>query len=128
MKKVTESKSAKKVTSTKPESKKKTGAEVPAKSPAIAKARTTKKTLDSVLPIDKACEVALAKLKELSIDENLQSEIKWCLGSYANDGNPVGLYLMAKRALAAFTIELANGTKAVTTKFASDLERSIECN
>ena len=37
--------------------------------------------------IFKACELALAKLTELDLDQQLQSEINWCLASFQNDGN-----------------------------------------
>ena len=82
----------------------------------------------SVLTIDKACESALKKLKQLNIDESFQAEIQWCLGSYSNDGNASGLYLMAKRAQVIFTNELANKTKGVTIKLVSDLEQAIADN
>ena len=110
----------------KSENKKKPTTEV--KTLAVPKTKSVKKAANSALSIDKACEAALAKLKEMKIDETLQSEINWCLGSYSNDGNPSGLYIMAKRALAIFTVELANGTKGVKSKLISDLEKSIGAN
>lgn len=93
-----------------------------------SKAKATKKSPSKTLSIDKACELALSKLMELNIDEGLQSEIQWCLGSYANDNNPSGLYVMAKRALAIFTVELAGKSKGVTAKLVSDLEKAIGNN
>ena len=93
-----------------------------------SKAKAPKKTTSKTVSIEKACEVSLAKLKELNIDEGLQSEIQWCLGSYANDKNPAGLYVMAKRALAIFSVELASKSKGVTAKLVSDLEKAIGNN
>ena len=100
----------------------------PKKTTKETKAKTPKKVAAKSITIDKACEVALSKLKELNIDEGLQSEIQWCLGSYANDNNPAGLYLMAKRALAIFTVELAAKRKGITAKLVSDLEKAIGNN
>jgi hypothetical protein len=92
------------------------------------KAKATKKETPKSVSIEKACEAALSKLKELNIDEGLQSEIQWCLGSYHHDNNPAGLYVMAKRALAVFTVELAGKTKGVTAKLITDLEKAIGNN
>jgi hypothetical protein len=104
---------------------KKTTASAPApKLDKAAKPKTTK----TESSIENACEAALDKLKELNIDAGLQSEIQWCIGSYRHDGNPAGLYVMAKRALAAFTVEKANKTKGITAKLISDLEKAIGSN
>jgi hypothetical protein len=102
---------------------KKASPEPSAKKPAAPK--TVKAVPVKEISIEKACKTALAKLKELNIDDRLQSEIAWCLGSYQNDKNPSGLYLMAKRALAVFTVELANGAKGLTPKFVADVEKAI---
>jgi hypothetical protein len=97
---------------------------VPANGEKATKTKATKKESS----IENACEAALDKLKELNIDAGLQSEIQWCIGSYRHDGNPAGLYIMAKRALAAFTVEKANKTKGITAKLISDLEKAIGSN
>jgi hypothetical protein len=75
--------------------------------------------------IFKACELALAKLSELDIDHQLQSEINWCLASYQNDGNPIGLFQMADRALFVLKGEQAKKTKGVTAKLISDIEKAL---
>lgn len=75
--------------------------------------------------IIKACEASLAKLGELDLEHQLQSEINWCLGSYRNDGNPIGLYQMAQRSLEIFRAEQAKKTKGVTAKLISDLEKAL---
>lgn len=93
-----------------------------------SKPKTTKKETVKPMAIDKACKTALLKLKELNIDDQLQSEIQWCLGSYENDKNPTGLYHMAKRALAIFSVELASKTIGVTAKLVSDLEKAVAAN
>lgn len=85
---------------------------------------TTK--LSSSDKIEKACEEALEKLKSLGIEQQLQNDIEWCLGSYKADKNPVGLYLMAERALAVFQEEKTKKTKGVTAKMVTDLEKAIQ--
>ncbi len=75
--------------------------------------------------IEDACVASLAKLQELELDYQLQSEINWCLGSYRNDGNPIGLYLMAERALATFREKLAAKSKGVTASLVKDIEKAL---
>jgi hypothetical protein len=107
---------------------KKAIAETPATKATKAAKPKAAKSVKAETSIEKACDLALDKLKELNIDGGLQSEIQWCLGSYRHDGNPAGLYVMAKRALAAFTVEKANKTKGITAKLISDLEKAIGSN
>jgi len=93
-----------------------------------SKPKASTKGTDNGKLIEKACVAALAKLKDLNIDENLQSEINWCLGSYRGDGNPSGLYQMAKRALAIFTYEQGDISKGISVKLIADLEKAIGNN
>ena len=76
--------------------------------------------------IVKICETALAKLNELNIEHALQSEINWCLGSFQNDHNPIGLFQMAERSLTVFKTELSKKTKGLTAKFVGDIEKAIK--
>lgn len=76
--------------------------------------------------IEKACVLSLAKLSELDIGYHLQSEINWCLGSYRNDHNPIGLYQMAERSLHVFKGELAKKTKGITAKLIGEIEKAIK--
>lgn len=73
--------------------------------------------------IEKANAEALQKLQELAIEEQLQRDIEWCLGSYRADQNPVGLYETARKALMVFQAEKQKKTKGVTTKLINDLEK-----
>jgi len=93
-----------------------------------SKPTASKKGTDNGKLIEKACKDALAKLQELNIDENLQSEMNWCLGSYRGDGNPAGLYQMAKRALAIFTYEQADASKGISAKLIAGIEKAIGKN
>jgi hypothetical protein len=75
--------------------------------------------------IEKASNDALAKLKALNIDHQLQADIEWCLGSYHSDGNPVGLFDMVNRSITVFKSELEKKTKGVTAKLITDLEKAV---
>ncbi len=75
--------------------------------------------------IEKSCEEALKKLQSLGIEQQLQSDLYWCLGSYRHDKNPSGLYEMGQRALTVFNTEKAKKTKGITTKLISDLEKAL---
>lgn len=102
-------------------------AKEPVKKAAVKKA-PAKKTSSSPSPsqiIEAASETSLKKLRELNIDHQLQSEIDWCLASYRNDGNPVGLYEMVYRTVTVLKEEQSKKTKGVTAKFISDLEKAL---
>jgi hypothetical protein len=76
--------------------------------------------------IEKACEDAVQLLKKLDIDQQLQRDIEWCLGSYRSDKNPVGLYDMAVRALVVLQDAKAKKVKGITSKSVTDLEKAIQ--
>lgn len=90
-----------------------------------AKKTAGKKTVASVAPIEKASVSALAKLKELQLDSQLQADLEWCLGSYQHDHNPVGLYEAGNRALQLFKEAQIKKTKGITAKFIADLEKAL---
>lgn len=107
-------------------------AKVPAKKTAkataeapAAKKPAAKKAVASVAPIEKASVSALAKLKELQLDSQLQADLEWCLGSYHHDHNPVGLYEAGDRALQLFKEAQIKKTKGITAKFIADLEKAL---
>ena len=75
--------------------------------------------------IEQASEGVLQKLQELGIEEQLQRDIQWCLGSYRSDGNPVGLYDTTRKALAVLRTEKEKKTKGVTAKIIADLEKAV---
>lgn len=83
------------------------------------------KTKSAAVNIEKVTEETLAKLRALNMEHGLQADIEWCLGSYRSDGNPIGLFDMMSRALAAFKAELQKKTKGVTAKLISDLEKAL---
>jgi len=78
-----------------------------------------------VAPIAKVTQTILEKLETLNLDQQLQADIAWCLGSYGHDNNPIGLYEVAGRALPILKTENAKKTKGVTAKLISDIERAL---
>jgi hypothetical protein len=80
----------------------------------------------STTSIDKVTEDILQKLQVMGIEQQLQSDIEWCLGSYRSDGNPSGLYEMVERSIAVFNAEKAKKTKGVTSKLIEDLEKALK--
>jgi hypothetical protein len=95
--------------------------------PAAAKASAKKAPAKpKAVNIEKASRDALAKLKALNIEHQLQADIEWCIGSYHAYKNPVGLFDMVNRAIAIFKSELQKKTKGVTAKLISDFEKAVE--
>ncbi len=107
-------------------------AKEPTKTPVKAVKKTEqkkaapKKATPSPDQIVKACEISLAALATLDIEHSLQSEINWCLGSYQNDGNPIGLFQMAERSLVVFKGEQVKKTKGITAKLVGDIEKALK--
>ena len=95
-----------------------------AKTPVKRTAQKTATTVSDSNSIVTTSETILKKLKDLGIDNQLQADIEWCLGSYKADNNPAGLYEMAKRALVVFKDN--KSTKGVTAKLISDLEKAVQ--
>lgn len=104
----------------------KAATKAPAKPAKKAPAAKQKATINSNQLIEDVCIASLAKLQELELDYQLQSEINWCLGSFHNDGNPVGLYLMAERALSIFKAEHNAKRKGIAPKLIEDIEKALK--
>ena len=96
--------------------------------PAPEKAKPKKaaaKSKSASVNIEKASEEALAKLKALAIEPQLQADIEWCIGSYRADKNPIGLFDVVGHALTIFKGELKKKTKGITPKLIADLEKAL---
>jgi len=76
--------------------------------------------------IEKACVEAREKLAQLGIEEKIQAELDWVLGSFRNDQNPVGLFEIGQKAFEALTKYKAEKPKAVTKKLMDDLEKALK--
>lgn len=98
------------------------------KAAAVKKSSAKKTASAPESAIEKACLTAMAKLKALNIEPQLQADIEWCLGSFSHDKNPIGLYEMGERALEVFKSQLDKRTKGVTAKMVADLERAVKAN
>jgi hypothetical protein len=92
---------------------------------ATAKKATTSSRKVTTPDIEKAATTALTKLKELGLDQQLQADLEWCLGSYQFDRNPAGLYEMVQRTVTVFSVEKDKKTKGVTSKLITDLSKSL---
>jgi len=79
----------------------------------------------SVEKIEKACIDAKDKLVQLNIEEQLVSELEWCLGSYANDKNPEGLIQKGQEALEALKAFKADNPRKVAKKLIDDLSKAF---
>jgi hypothetical protein len=100
----------------------KPSAKAPAKK---APAKASLPANSTAVIIEKAAREALAKLRSLDIEHQLQADIEWCLGSYQADNNPVGLYDMVNRSIEVFKSQLQLKTKGVTSKLISDLGKAV---
>ena len=80
------------------------------------------------LTIEKRLIEAKDKLSQLQIEDELVSEIEWCLGSFAHDQNPKGLYEKADQALKALTKFKKKNDKKVSKKLLDDLTKAIKSN
>lgn len=99
----------------------------PAKKTAPAKkVAVTKPKAPAAHRIEKVNEDVLQKLQSLNVEQALQADIEWCLGSYRNDNNPSGLYIMAERALQVFKFELTKDPKSVPAKLITDIEKALK--
>lgn len=76
-------------------------------------------------PIQKAGTEALKKLQSLGIQQQLQADLEWCLGSYSYDKNPSGLIEAINRCVHVLKTEQAKKTKGITAKFIGDLEKGV---
>jgi hypothetical protein len=86
-----------------------------------AKAKASKLVAD----IGTISQEILDKLKTLGIEDQLQSDITWCLGSYSHDRNPVGLYENASKALEVFKEAYVKKTKGITATWIKEIEKAI---
>ena len=76
--------------------------------------------------VESISKVVLKKLIALELDQQLQADLEWCLGSYSHDQNPVGLIEALKHASKVFATELARKTKGVTAEFVAEIEEAAK--
>ena len=95
------------------------------KEKAAPKKVAAKATTKAKPALEKVAQDALEKLKALKLDDQLQADLEWCLGSYLHDRNPVGLIDNIEKTIAVLKTALARKTKGVTAKFISDLKKAL---
>lgn len=66
------------------------------------------------------------KMTQLGIEEQLVSEIEWCLGSYAHDGNAEGLYVKGAEAHKALANFKETNPRKVSKKLLDDLSKALK--
>lgn len=74
--------------------------------------------------IKKALETAKDKMTSLGIEEELVSQIEWCLGSFAHDGNAEGLFVKGNEAAKALAKFKKSNDKKVSKKLIEDLQKA----
>ncbi len=75
--------------------------------------------------MEKVLIEAKDKLTQLGIEEQLVSEIEWCLGSYAHDQNPEGLFVKGAEAKAALESFKKGHPRKVSKKLIEDLNKAV---
>lgn len=88
--------------------------------------KPTAKASTSASTIDKVAKDVLKKLQSLHIEEKLQADIEWCLGSYSFDKNPAGLKEMLDKSSHVLHQALEKNPKAVTAKLLKEVEAAIK--
>lgn len=76
----------------------------------------------------KACTDAKTKLEKLGIEERIQAELDWVLGSYNYDKNPMGLFEIGNKALQVLKEYKTQKPRLVSKKFLTDLEKVFSQN
>jgi len=76
-----------------------------------------------MVQLEKTVELALEKLSKLKVNEQLVSELKWCLESYRADHNPVGLIEKCRIALEFLKDQKDKNSRLVSKKLIADLEK-----
>lgn len=76
--------------------------------------------------MEQALVNAKDKMAQLEIEEQLVSEIEWCLGSYAHDQNPDGLFEKGQQALKALEKFKKDHPRKVSKKLVDDLSKALK--
>ncbi len=77
--------------------------------------------------IEKACVSARDKFDKLGEDfSEVKGKLDWVLGSYANDGNPEGLYEVGTLALGSLAAYKKKKPRQVSKKLIEDLEKALK--
>ncbi len=75
--------------------------------------------------IEKVSEEILTKLKSLDLDQQLQADLEWCLGSYRYDQNATGLIEAIGKAHEVLKQAHVKKTKGITSTLLSTIEKVL---
>ena len=76
--------------------------------------------------IEKACLNAKEKLESLGIEDKIQAELEYVIGSYGYDKNPKGLYEIGGKAFKALESYKSEFPRKVSKKLLSDIEGALK--
>jgi len=76
--------------------------------------------------IEKACFDAKKKLSSLGIEEKIQAELEYVIGSYNFDRNPVGLYEIGGKAFKALENFKKENPRKVSKKLLTEIEVALK--
>lgn len=93
--------------------------------PAPTKKSAAKPKAKTSVTIETVSEEILAKLKSLDMEQQLQADIEWCLGSYRYDQNASGLIEAITKAHIVLKEAHTNKTKGITATLLSNIEKVI---
>lgn len=75
--------------------------------------------------IEKVSEEILEKLKALNVEQQLQADLEWCLGSYRYDQNAAGLIDVIGKAHDVLKQAHAKKTKGITITLLNNIEKVL---
>lgn len=78
--------------------------------------------------IEKACESALEKIKQINKEEfkEVESKLEYVIGSFRYDRNPVGLFEIGAMALDKLKKYKTKNPRQVSQKLITDLEKALK--
>ena len=78
--------------------------------------------------LKESCIEAVAAIDKLKSDDfdKTRSKIEWCVGSYDNDQNPVGLHESCTEVLALFLEFKKSNPRKIAKKVIDNIEKSIK--
>ncbi len=76
--------------------------------------------------IEKACLDAKEKLSSLGIEEKIQAELDFVIGSYNFDKNPIGLYEIGGKAFKVLEDFKKEHPRKVSKKLLNDIEIALK--
>ena len=78
--------------------------------------------------LKQSCAEAVVAFQKLKMDDynDIQSKLEWCIGSFENDKNPVGLHEYGVKSLKVLKTIKAKQPRKVSKKVIEDLEKAIQ--